>query len=184
MSYFKATLYALAIAISTALPVRSATLNYSGTTAGAPAWNRPVENLSELSNLGTKTRYSVANFIVDTNGVYAFTSNATNAWDNFLFLYQGSFDASTPLFGALIANDDNPNIGSSGFSYSLLANTSYSLVTTGYENTDLGAFSNSIVGDGNFVGSAQQVPEPAAIAGILLAGGSAIFLRRKLTKQG
>lgn len=122
---------------------------YSATTAGAgvPRWNRPLENLSALSGLGTNVPYHVQSFVAPVTGVYTFISTTSPTWDNFLVLYQGAFSAAAPLVNAIAANDDWPSfgiIGESRITRTLTAGVTYRMVTTGYTNTSTGFFSTTV----------------------------------------
>lgn len=191
-----ATTGALFIALGTVAPSMAASVQYSGTTVGQPTWNRPLDNGSNaptsLSSVGTNVSYSVQEFSVDASGLYNFLSDAVSPtnWDNYLFLYQNSFNPTTPLTNAVIGNDDfNFIIGRSAFNdVSLTTGRSYFLVTTGYDNFDAGSFTNTVSGSGNItLGSrppaSQPVPEPLTILGSLAAGGVGAALRRKYKQQ-
>lgn len=170
----------------TALPSMAGTLTYTGTTVGGPTWNRPVSGNppTSLSAVGTNVSYSVQEFAVDTTGLYNFLSVGTTPtdWDNYLFLYQNSFNPTTPLTNAVVGNDDFPNVGRSGFdNVSLTAEIRYFLVTTGFSNSDAGTFSNTISGVGNITTPTTSVPEPASVLGLLAFGalGAASVSKRK-----
>ncbi len=93
-------------------------------------------------------------FSVTLGGTYVFVSQTTVPviWDNFTLLYQGSFDAASPLANVLLGDDDFTNTaGMSGFTSVLTAGTSYFFITTGFGNSDDGAFSNSIIGPGRVI---------------------------------
>lgn len=152
---------------STASPTPSAIVSpftYNGTTAGGPTFNRPNANGNSaptaLSATGTAVPYDVVMFTVATAGSYSFLSTAN--YDNFLVLYSGSFTATSPLAGAVIANDDFPTVGRSGFSSTLATGTTYFLVTTGFGNINSGTFTDVIT----------LVPEPGtwAMVGAGLVG--------------
>ena len=155
--------------------------NYNGTTVGGPTFNRPLANGNNaptaLSAVGTAVSYDVITFSIATSGAYTFLSlSVTPAnWDNYTFLYSGSFNPASPLSNVLIGNDDNPTIGRSGFTYNLVAGSTYSFVTTGFSNTDAGSFSNSI--------TQAAVPEPSSWALLSLgaAGAGVVALRRRRT---
>lgn len=122
---------------------------YNNTTVGGPTWNRPFANCSGLSGLATATPYHVQQFSVTANGNYLFTSAQTGGWDGYLMLYQTNFSAATPLINCLGGNDDGPGgLGTSEFTFALTAGTQYFLVTTGFDNTEAGAFTNEITGPG------------------------------------
>jgi hypothetical protein len=150
--------------------------NYSGTTIGAPTWNRPDANGDDtpigLSDFATATPYSTFAFNIDTSGFYTVNVNANNnSFDPYAVLYQGSFDPNTPLLNAVIANDDGGPGQNSQFTTSLTSGTNYFLVTTGYDNDDFGNFTNTIK---------QSVPEPFTIVGTLIGGTAALRMRKKL----
>jgi PEP-CTERM motif len=156
-------------------------LTYNDTTVGAPTWNRPVANSSvapvpPLSGVGTAVAYHAFAFEVDTAALYNILSTATLGWDNYTFLYQTSFNPGAPFNNVLIGNDDNPNAGLSGFSVNLAANQVYVLVTTGFGNTDFGAFSNSI--EGPTGSNVSAAPEPSTL-GLLSAGALLVVWRRR-----
>lgn len=151
---------------------------FSGTTVGGPRWNRPVAGNppTTLSGIGTDVAYSVIRFRVTASGAYDFrsTSLAPSSWDNFLFLYSGSFNAATPLVNAIIGNDDFPDIGIAGFNgVALTEGLDYFAVTTGFANTHQGSYELSISGRGVAFLPDAQVPEPASIA-LLLVGATGL----------
>jgi hypothetical protein len=161
--------------------VQAATFTYTGTTTGAPTWNRPVENFNSPPTAisgasGEAVPYNSFGFMVSAPDNYVFRSTAN--FDNYTFLYQNYFNPTNPLLNILIGNDDNPTIGLSGFTKSLTAGTNYFLVTTGFDNPDVGTFRNTITGAGNI--TPTSVPEPATILGSLVAIGYGVYARRKM----
>ncbi len=80
----------------------------------------------------------------------------------------------------MIANDDLLGLTTSGFSFTLAANTPYVLVVTGFSNTDFGRYSTTIGGPG----VVTAVPEPSPQA-LLALGLVAVALGRlRATRQG
>jgi hypothetical protein len=144
--------------------------NYSATTSGAPTWNRPVESLSGLSIFGTNVEYHVQSFVAPVSASYTINSIATGGWDNFLVLYQGAFNAASPLTNVIAGNDDFGFIGQSRIVRSLTAGTTYNVVTTGFFNSSSGAFSNSI---------STPTPEPATWMLVAAGAGFVAFRRRR-----
>jgi hypothetical protein len=157
------------VAIAVALPASAAF--YIDDTTGGPTFNRALEDFSGLSAVGTDVAYDVFSFSVDTDGLYTVRSFAAGlrtdtAWDQFLFLYAGAFDPTMPLMNGIAGDDDFEVIGRSGFDVALSVGTAYYLVTTGFGNTDSGAFLNVIRGPGEIL---PAIPEPGTYA--LLAMG-------------
>jgi len=148
---------------------QAVTYNYVGNTTGAPTYNRAFEDFTGLSSVGASVNYQALRFTVSTSGSYAFTSSATGGWDNFLFLYSPSFNPAAALVNGVIANDDFPGIGTSGFTFGLTTGINYLVVTTGFSSgIDFGAYANSISGPG----SVNVIPEPATYG--LMALGLAV----------
>lgn len=152
-------------------------------TAPGLSFNRPLASLTDLSGVGTDVPYGSFGFSVTAEGSYLFRSYALprdQPWDNFLILYQGSFDPLAPLTNAVVANDDLrddlSNIGKSGFSFDLTTGVPYVLVTTGFDNDSFGRYANLINGPGQVT---SPVPEPETYA-MMLAGLALIgFLARR-----
>lgn len=165
---------------------QAGTATYSGNTTGAPTFNRPLAGTppTSLSAVGTAVHYTTQTFTVDLSGSYTFLSTATNPlnWDNFTFLYITAFNAASPITNALVGNDDNPSIGLSGFTINLTAGSSYIFVTTGFANTDVGAFTNTITGPGNILGiGGSAVPEAGpGMIGFAALIAALFVLRRHL----
>ena len=156
--------------------VLASSYTYTATVDGVSTWNRPVENGPaapvDLSLTALNAGYHSKAIIVDTDGDYTFDSTYTgSSWDNYTFLYLGSFDPLSPLASVLIGNDDGlGGVGTSGFIYSLVAGNTYFFVTTGFSDSDLGTALNSVSGPG----SIGTTPEPgtlfATLAGLGLLG--------------
>lgn len=148
----------------TTTPAKAAVLTYSGHTTGQPTWLRtivgnPPDQLSGQTpgEVGVIVPYSIYQFTVDQSGTYAFgsavpgaTSAIDGAWDNFLELYQDSFNPTDQLTNVLVAGNA-PNNGSPVFTRQLTAGQNYFLVTTGRQASDFGAFTNTIAGPGDII---------------------------------
>lgn len=152
-------------------PVAAATTVFSGNTTGGQTYNRPLSGRppSSLSAVGTAVRFVVTPFNVTVSGNYNF--NNTSTYDNFLGVYVGSFNPATPLINAL-AYDDDAGPGSNAFisALGLTSGLNYFGVSSGFANTDFGAFTLTVDGPGNIIGgTAGGVPEPASWA-MLIAG--------------
>ncbi|MEH1784170.1 hypothetical protein [Nostoc sp.] len=180
---------AIALSVSVILPSQASTISYSGDTTNAPTFNRPQTEGFEggtnpptsLSSNGTAVPYYSQPFLVDTTGLY--NIKGSQAFLGIQFLYQNSFNPTTPLVNLLSGNDPFPDEGTSGFSgLSLTTNNQYFLVTTGFDNSNnsFGTFTNTITGPSNIT----LVPEPSSIASTVVFGifGSSLILKRKLKK--
>jgi hypothetical protein len=154
----------------------------TGDTSGGPGFNRPVEDLSALSAIGTDVAYRSYGFTVDASGSYTFLISAL--FDSFGFLYSPALNTAVPLDNALVANDDLLiGFSTSGFAFDLVSGTPYYLVTTGFANTDFGSFSATIGGPGNILPIDDPVvpgvPEPAGVALVLLGLGTMALAGRR-----
>lgn len=171
MSMSRHLLALAAAAAAFTLPAQAVT--FAGDTTGGPLWDRPFESFSGLSAFGTGVHYEVTPFTVTADGVYTFQNTAVGGWDNFSFVYAGSFDPAAPLANGVVGNDDNPGIGLSGFAPALTAGTSYFYVVTGFEATEFGAYNAEITGPGDVILGA--VPEPGSY-GLMGLGLAAVLL--------
>jgi hypothetical protein len=174
------------VVFGTATPSFAGSFTYTGTTVAGDTWHRPVANQNDvpvkLSPTTTAVTFSAFEFNVDTTGLYDFISTSTNPanWDNYTFLYANSFDPTQPLDNIIIANNDFPSQGLSGFNnVALTAGLNYFLVTSGFANTDQGAFTNTIANSSKIIaGPVTSVPTPALLPG-LIAMGIATFRKQK-----
>jgi hypothetical protein len=173
---------AACIALGTATPSLAGSFTYSATTVGESTWHRPAANgvnvPFKLAAVGDAVSFSASEFNVDTTGLYNFLSTSTTPtnWDNYTFLYANSFDAAKPLDNIVIANNNFPSKGVSGFdNVSLTAGISYFLVTSGFANGDQGEFTNTIANAGRISsGPPTAVPTPALLPGLIGLGIAAI----------
>ena len=161
-----------------ALPsAQAAVYTFTGDTTGKPTFTRPVEDLSVLSSAGAGVLYDTFSFTASTAGAYTFVT--VGSFDTFSILYGPSFSPSSGLTNALIANDDAPDVfpfTTSTFTYSLAVGSPYTLVTTGFQPTDFGAYRVTIDGPGTIIGA---VPEPETYALMALGLGAIYMLRRR-----
>lgn len=180
-----ALLAAAAIGLVSASAASAGSIVFTGDTTNGPTWTRPVANgpnppVPPPSGVGTATPYRFHQFAVSQSGSYSFNSVAAAGWDNYLFLYQNNFNPLSPFTNVLIGNDDNPTVGVSGFSFNLVAGTTYFVVNTGFDNVSFGQYRLTIDGPGNIT----AVPEPATwalmIGGFGLAGGALRVRRRNV----
>jgi hypothetical protein len=184
---FRSLLKATILVCSIALPFTASAglITINGSTLGDPTWNRPVASGPGLSNIGTAVAYDVILFQVDVSTTYDFLSTATTpaSWDNYLHLYQDSFDPLNQLTNLIIGNDDFNSIGLSGFNgVALLTGVNYFVVTSGFANSNSGDFTLDISSNLGtaFIPSVNDVPAPASLAIFGLAlFGTGILRRRK-----
>lgn len=177
-NFFRAALVIGTLFAGLTQSAQASIYTYTGDTTGGPTFNRPFENLSDLSGVGTEVNYSAFTFTVDTSGEYSFLQTA-DQFDGMIFIYEGSFNPADPLTNSLGGNDDLLTTSTSGLAGLLDAGVAYVLVTTSYYNGDAGAFSVTIGGPG----LVSAVPEPSTY--LMLALGLAAIAytqRRKLQR--
>ncbi|MEO7410103.1 MAG: PEPxxWA-CTERM sorting domain-containing protein [Sphingomicrobium sp.] len=155
----KVVVIGLAVAFSTAASAQIAV--FERTTSDLSTYNRPIEDVSGLSAVGTAVRYDLVSFSVSTNGTY--TVAGAGVFDTFAGLYQTSFNPAAPLTNALVYNDDLTGLRTSGYDYNLVAGTQYFALMTGFANTDSGAYAASISGPGSVTPIASTADSPSII---------------------
>lgn len=183
-------------------PITSLAIDFNYTAiinGSSPLWRRPVDptplNPNDVtppttlatvgSGLGDNVRFHAFSFTVNLTGLYTFISNANAPnWDNYIVLYQGTFNPATPLVNAMGANDDYPIFGNVvGVSrlnnVSLTAGTTYHFVTTAYANGTVGTAANLISGPAGSLVTAS-VPEPGTYALVGIALVVMGLVRRKI----
>lgn len=177
---FAVTLSALA-----ATPAVAGTTIFTGNTAGGPTYNRALSGRppTGLSAVGTAVRYVVNPFTVSQSGAYDFLNSSQH--DAFLGVHVNFFNPLNALQNALAYDDDaGPGSDSAINGLSLLAGTSYFAISSGFANSDFGAFTLTIRGPGDIIGGngVAPVPEPT-IWGLMIVGfgliGSALRRERK-----
>ena len=158
-------------AVCAALPARASTVSINGDTTGAPTFQRPVQDLSALSAIGTAAHHTAYGFTVAVSGIYSFTTSGN--FDTFVLLYDTAFVPTAALLNALIANDDlGASFSTSGFAFGLVAGRQYTYVVTGFDNQEFGTYTTTIAAP-----PVALVDEPATWA--LAALGLVAALRRR-----
>jgi len=172
----------LAVTAAAALAVGSAyadSFAFTGSLAStSPTFDRPVASPGVgLSDVGTEVYYDTFTFSVASSGTYDFLSTVVKlglgaAGNNFTALYAGPFDPASSLTNLVVANDDDPTIGLSGFSTPLTAGLTYTFVTTSSTNGDTFRYSDTI-------NQAVAVPETGRLALMLAGLGVVGFVARR-----
>lgn len=173
---------------ATALPTLANAQTVVGTTTGGSTWTRPTTGAppTQLSGTGTAVPYTVIPLTINTNGSYVFQSTAiTPGYDNYSHLYQNSFNPADQFTNLLVGNDDNPDVGLSGFTIALTTGTNYFFVGSGFNNLDFGDFSLNVSGPGiaTFDRISAAVPEPATWAMMLLGFGCIGYSMRRSRRK-
>jgi hypothetical protein len=130
-------------------PTPFATVNYSGTIAAAPTFNRPL-TCATLSGTGTAVGFDARTVTVDITGSYTIevTSFASADPDSFLVLYSPSFSPAAPLTNCIAVDDDGGTDFLSRITANLTAGTQYVVVTTTFGNGLTGNYTSTITGPG------------------------------------
>ncbi len=177
-------LLAVILAASVSTPALAGVTIFSGNTTGGPTYNRAISGTppTSFSGVGTAVRYAVNPFTVTLSGNYAFL-NASN-YDDYLGIHQTAFNPGNALQNAVAYSDDFNGLNAGFTALALSAGVQYFAVSSGFSNSDFGAFTLTIRGPGDILGAGNAgVPEPAAwammIAGFGLVGGA---MRRRVTK--
>lgn len=149
----------------------AATLGYTGTIPASPTFNRP-SSCAGLSGVGTDVGYHEQGFTVDTSGSYTVEVLSTTmpAGDTIMVLYTPSFDPANPLTNCTAYNDDSTGL-LSAITSNLTAGTPYVVVTTSFDNGEVGDVSNEITGPGNISLAGQG---PQADVGITLSAPTGV----------
>ncbi|MEO8937722.1 MAG: hypothetical protein ABI277_17495 [Burkholderiaceae bacterium] len=81
---------------------------------------------------GSAVPYESQSFTIGATGTYSFLT--TGNYDTFTTLYASAFDPTRPLNNVQAANDARFDPDTSAFIYDLVAGTTYTFVTSGYDN--------------------------------------------------
>ncbi|MEZ5454835.1 MAG: DUF11 domain-containing protein [Lysobacteraceae bacterium] len=149
----------------------AATVGYTGTIPASPTFNRP-SSCSTLSGVGSAVGYHEQGFTVDTSGSYTVEVLSTTmpGADTIMVLYTPSFDPANPLTNCTAYNDDSTGL-LSAITSNLTAGTQYVVVTTSFDNGEVGDVSNEITGPGNISLAGQG---PQADLGITLSAPTGV----------
>jgi hypothetical protein len=120
--------------------------------ASTPTFNRPEAGNPPSTLSGIQIPYNTFVFTAPVSGLYTFAGSAPEfdfMEDNFGILYTSPFNPATPLSNALISNDDGNLDLNFGFSATLVAGTSYTLVSTVLDDLIYGTFPVTITTPGS-----------------------------------
>ena len=156
--------------------------NFSGNTTGAPTYNRPQAmnqgGTCTNSGVGTAVPFSSHTFTAPTSGAYEFSSCGGATFDTFLALYEGTFNPSGLCAGnTLIESSDDVCGAQSTITCNLVVGTSYTLVFSGFGNTDAGAYTVT----STTPGATAVVPVPNFIGNTI---GAPTYNRPQVMNQG
>ncbi|TVQ59149.1 MAG: hypothetical protein EA379_11875 [Phycisphaerales bacterium] len=143
----------------------------NGSTLEGPTWNRPFF-IAGISGLGPVV-YQVRPFRVSVSGGYRFHSVVSNG-NNFTFLYQGDFNAATPLANLLdygLGNGNAPNgtpQGTSLIEAMLFEGVDYYFVNSQWDRFSPGTpYTNTITGPGELLPITTDCPGDANGDGVV-----------------
>lgn len=126
-----------------------------GNTTGRPTFARPssvgtgASGSCSISTSGTATPYQLIPITVSAGGGYTITTiTSTAGYDGFLLLYRGPFLPADPCRNLVALDDDGTAAVNDSEIQTVLTPGAYSLVVTGFDNGDFGAYSGTLVGPG------------------------------------
>lgn len=134
------------LSVFLALPLLAPTANaattysFTGSTTNGPLFDRPGSS----DPFTQDSRYSAQSFQVASNTTCRVIS--TQSFDGYLLLYNGPFNPNAPASNLVAQADDAPEFQYSTelADFQVAAHQVYTLVTTGYQQSNFGEFSNLI----------------------------------------
>ncbi len=151
--------------------------NFAGDTTDDPTFARPTGTTCAPSTFADSTRYEVTTFTPNRDSEYAIqTDYGTPGYDGYLVLYEGTFDPTMPCMNRIAFDDDFNGLSSSRIeSVMLMANTTYSIVVTGFNNDDFGLYTGFVEDLDPPVGPEIDLTAMATSSLTVAPGGSIMF---------
>ncbi len=141
----------------------------SGTTVGGPTLRRPssdgtgTSGSCTLSGSATAVPYVTYPFTPTVAGLHRITAAWTGGQDGYLLLYEAPFDPADACRGLVGRNDDGTARANSQFDRdTLVPGRSYTLVITGFGNTDAGPYDLSILSPAAVTTAGEAIPDAAS----------------------
>ena len=170
----------------------------AGTTIGGPTWARPTtvgtgaSGSCAVSTTFNAVAYQTVPFTVATAGAYTVTTNYSGPppFDGFIFLYRGAFNPADPCLNLVALDDDfgSPALENSQIAGSALVAGGYTLVVTGYDNAEAGAYTGTVVGPSAVTFGGAPTPSlsvtPSAVAFGAVAVGATATQNVTITNTG
>ena len=174
--FFRVVLTASALLIGLTQAAKADIVTWTGDTTGAPTFDRPFVDFSDLSPNGEGVAYTTHTFTVGSDGDYSLLLSGLG-FDTFLLLYQNSFDPNDQLTNGVAGSDDLVNVSTSGFESALTAGTSYVIVVTGFDADAYGQYSITLTGPGLI----SAVPEPSTWLMLAIGLAAVGYAQRRKT---
>jgi hypothetical protein len=124
--------------------------SYTSNNETGISYTRPNQG-SNCQMSTTVAQYDVFTFIVDSSANYTILNTYSQNYDGYLHIYSNSFDPQNPCATYLAGNDDFNGTGFSNVNVALNAGTTYYIVTSAWQSSDLGEYTTTITGPGNAV---------------------------------
>ncbi len=126
--------------------------NFGGDTTGDPTFNRPftvgdgTAGSCLLSGAGTAVPYETTTFTPDRDSEYDIVINDTPDYDEYVFLYEGTFDPTMPCVDLIALDDDDGSVGAGSRieDVMLMGGTTYTIVVSGFSNDDFGPYTGFV----------------------------------------
>ena len=154
------------------------------------SWTPPGESGTFYYNVAfftvsTNGSYTAQNYLITSHDSYDYgtSTNYTEA-DTYIYLYKNTFDVSDPNKN-LIAQDDDGYSGGNGYQFELTQNleseTTYWAVISTYDSEEEMSGDVNVFGPTGSSINITTIPEPTAIA-LILIGSSTLLIGKRIFK--